>query len=499
MDLHHASETGLMKADVQHRPDIVELISSAWAAQAVWAETSLRQRLKLVTRLRRLIARNAAELAQAVGDRPGRADGETLAMEVLPLADACHFLEREAESLLAPRRLGTKGRPLWLSGTEAEVRREPLGLVLIIAPSNYPLFLPGVQVVQALTAGNAVLIKPAPGCVEPMRALLLLLEQAGLPAGLCVLLDETVEAGREAIAAGVDKLVLTGSADTGRHVLADLAPYLTPAVMELSGNDAVFVLPGADLDLTAKALAYGLRLNGGATCIAPRRVFADRGCALELERRLTPLVLDLAPVALPERVRNQVARLLDEAETAGCRLIGHRFRAEEPRMAPVIIADAVPELGLLREDIFAPVLSLVPVAGEADALNAAAQCPYALGASIFGPESLARPLAARVRAGSVTINDLIVPTADPRLPFGGQGISGFGVTRGAEGLLEMTAVKAVTVRSGRFRPHYDPVTPADAASMLDYIAAAHGEGARWPAMKRLVRGLMGRGRGSGQA
>ena len=495
MDRRHTNETGLMEADVQHRLDIARLIFDARSAQAGWGETSLRRRLAVITGLRHLIARNASDLSQSVGERPGRAEGETLALEVLPLADACRFLEREAEALLAPKRLGSKGRPLWLSGASAEIRREPLGVVLVVAPSNYPLFLPGVQIVQALVAGNAVLIKPAPGCADPMRVLLGLLEDAGLPAGLCILLDETVEAGREAIAAGMDKLVLTGSAETGRRVLADLAPHLTPAVMELSGNDAVFVLPGADLDLTAKALAYGLRLNGGATCIAPRRVFADRGCALELEQRLTPLALSLPPVAVPERIRTQVARLLAEAEDAGCRLIGPRFRVDEPRMAPVIVADAVPELGLLREDIFAPVLSLVPVAGEADALDAAAQCPYA-----WEPRSSARnrwrgPSPA-VRAGSVIINDLIVPTADPRLPFGGQGISGFGTTRGAEGLLEMTVLKTVTLRSGRFRPHYDPVTPADTAMMLDYIAAAHGDGARLPAVKRLVRGLMGRGRGT---
>jgi acyl-CoA reductase-like NAD-dependent aldehyde dehydrogenase len=498
MDRRHTNETGLMETDVQHRLDIARLIFDARSAQASWRETSLRRRLAIITGLRHLIARHASELSQSVGERPGRAEGETLALEVLPLADACRFLEREAESLLAPKRLGSKGRPLWLSGASAEIRREPLGVVLVVAPSNYPLFLPGVQIVQALAAGNAVLIKPAPGCADPMRVLLGLLEDAGLPAGLCILLDETVEAGREAIATGIDKLVLTGSAETGRRVLADLAPHLTPAVMELSGNDAVFVLPGADLDLTAKALAYGLRLNGGATCIAPRRVFADRGCALELERRLTPLALSLPPVAVPERIRAQVARLLSEAEDAGCRLIGPRLRADEPRMAPVIVADAVPELGLLREDIFAPVLSLVPVAGEADALDAAAQCPYALGASIFGPEPLARSLAGKVRAGSVIINDLIVPTADPRLPFGGQGISGFGTTRGAEGLLEMTALKTVTLRNGRFRPHYDPVTPADTAMMLDYIAAAHGGGVRLSAVKRLVKGLMGRGRGTRQ-
>ena len=233
MDHRHANETGLIEADVQHRPDIARLILDARIAQGVWAETPLRRRLGVITRLRHLIARNAAELSQSVGERPGRAEGETLALEVLPLADACRFLEREAEAVLAPKRLGSKGRPLWLSGASAEIRREPLGVILIVAPSNYPLFLPGVQIVQALVAGNAVLIKPAPGCIEPMRALLGLLEEAGLPAGLCELLGKSVENGREAIAAGVDKLVLTGSAETGRRVLTDLAPHLD------SGRDGV--------------------------------------------------------------------------------------------------------------------------------------------------------------------------------------------------------------------------------------------------------------------
>ena len=492
MDRHGTTETGLMTPEVQHPRGGAEIIPEMRSAQAAWERTAVAGRLDVVARLRRLIARDARALADAVGERPGRAPGETAALEILPLLDACRFLEREAAAVLAPRKLGSCGRPAWLFGVAAEIRRDPLGVVLVIAPSNYPLFLPGVQIVQALAAGNAVLVKPAPGCVAPMDALLGLLGEAGLPDGLCHLLDASVEAGREAIAAGVDKVVLTGSVATGRRVSADLAEHLTPAVMELSGNDAVFVLPGADPDMAARALAYGVRLNGGATCIAPRRVFADRSLALDLERRLAPLVLNAAPVAVPERIRQQVARLVEEAEAAGCRLIGRPFRAEEPEMAPLLVADAVPELGLLREDIFAPVLSLVPVAGEEDALAASSHCDYALGAAVFGPEKRALALAGRIRAGAVTVNDLIVPTADPRLPFGGRGASGFGTTRGAEGLLEMTALKAVAVRGGRFRPHYDPLGPADSAMMFDYIEAAHGSGGRLPAVKRLVRGLMGR-------
>ncbi|EWY37953.1 hypothetical protein N825_16245 [Skermanella stibiiresistens SB22] len=484
-----------MAEDVQHRRDAAEIIPVSRVARKEWGRLAVAERVAVIGRLRRLIARDARALDDAVGDRPGRAKGETAALEILPLLDACRFLEREAAALLAPRRLGSRGRPAWLFGVKAEVRREPLGVVLVVAPSNYPLFLPGVQIVQALAAGNAVVVKPAPGHRAPIDKLASLLAEAGLPDGLCAVLDETVEAGRDAISAGVDKVVLTGSVVTGRRVLADLAEHLTPSVMELSGNDAVFVLPGADVGMVAKALAYGLRLNGGATCIAPRRVFAARSLALDLERQLTSLVLETPPVAVPERIRLQVAPLVEEAQAAGCRLIGRPFDAREPEMAPLLVADAVPELGLLRQDIFAPVLSLVPVADETDALAAASACDYALGAAIFGPEQEALALAVLVEAGSVVVNDLIVATADPRLPFGGRGSSGFGTTRGAEGLLEMTALKAVSIRGGRFRPHYDPVGPADAALMFDYIEAVHGTGARLPALRRLVKGLMGQGRG----
>jgi acyl-CoA reductase-like NAD-dependent aldehyde dehydrogenase len=241
--------------------------------------------------------------------------------------------------------------------------------------------------------------------------------------------------------------------------------------MELSGNDAVFVLPGADIALVADSLAYGLRLNGGATCIAPRRVFVSRSQGAALETALLTRIGTIPPTPLPDRIRALLHTLLDEAAASGARVLAHPGPAGVP---PIIIADAGPQLRLLHEDIFAPVLSLVPVADMAEALAIAALCPYALGASIFGPPDAARALADAVNAGSVVINDLIVPTADPRLPFGGRGRSGFGVTRGAEGLLSMTAIKTVSTRSGRFRPHLAPATEADETRFGAMIALLHG-------------------------
>lgn len=380
---------------------------SAREAQAEWSARPVAERLRVLRALRHRIAERCEELVRACG----RSAAEVLSSEVVPLADACRFLEREASPLLAPRRLGAEGRPVWLRGVDVELRREPFGLVLIIAPSNYPLFLPGVQTLQALAAGNAVLWKPGRGGLAAALAFAGLALEAGLDPRLLTVLPEAPDAARDAIASGVDKVVLTGSAATGREVLPELARRLVPAIAELSGHDALFVLPGADLDRVARAIRFGLELNGGATCIAPRRVFVPHAFAAGLEARLTELAV--------------------------------------------------------------PAISVTAVVDMEQALAETARCPYALGASVFGPEAAARELAGRVRAGVVVINDVIVPTADPRLPFGGRGESGFGVTRGAEGLLELTAIKAVAVRRGRWLPHLDDRQPEDGDLFRAWLAAAH--------------------------
>jgi acyl-CoA reductase-like NAD-dependent aldehyde dehydrogenase len=148
-------------------------------------------------------------------------------------------------------------------------------------------------------------------------------------------------------------------------------------------------------------------------------------------------------------------------------------------MMPVaVVADARVDMPLLQEDLFAPILSLVPVAGEDEAVAAANACPYALGASVFGPEAPALRVADRLDVGCVQIGDVIAPTGDPRLPFGGRRASGFGVTRGAEGLLEMTAIKTVSIRRGRHLQHLEPMRPGDEALFLGYLRAGHARSLR---------------------
>lgn len=483
-------------------------MSAARLAQTRWAVTPLAERLARVRELRRLIADHAMLLAEASASARNRPPLESLTAEVLPVAEACRFLEREAESILAPRLYGRRGLPLWLSGVRSEVRREPVGVVLVIGPGNYPLLLPGVQLIQALVGGNAVLLKPGVGGSFAARALIEIIHRAGFDSHLVALLPESTEAVRAAIEALPDKVVFTGSAATGEKILAQLAPHLIPSVMELSGCDAVVVRADADLDLVVKALKFGVTLNNGATCMAPKRVFVHRAIATELEGRLARSFrtgssrresAQTSPngemIRLTSDATRSMRELLSEAVAQGAHFIAGRISPDGAVQLPAILAGVEPSARLLTEDVFAPVLSLITVADDAEAITRANDCPYALGASVFTrDESTGHSIAACLNAGIVTINDLVIPSADARLPFGGRHRSGFGVTRGPEGLLELTVPKVITTSRSKFRPALEPPHPKDEAMFQAYLELTHGRGfgRRLSALIALFKSLSGR-------
>ncbi len=219
--------------------------------------TPAARRLELVREIRRLVAEHAPYLAEASASTRRRPALESLTAEVVPFTEACRFLERNAGRILAARRLGRRGLLLWLAGVRAEIHREPVGVVLIIGPGNYPLFLPGVQLIQALVAGNAVLIKPGIGGTPAAQALSGLLVRASFDPLLVGVLSESPEAARAAILARPDKVLFTGSAATGENLLAQLAPHLIPATMELSDCDAV-------MECSPKIEPGVMRVSGGA-------------------------------------------------------------------------------------------------------------------------------------------------------------------------------------------------------------------------------------------
>jgi aldehyde dehydrogenase (NAD+) len=407
-------------------------VQQARPAQAEWLQVPLRERLRVIRKLRHAIAAEGLDLCELFPDELARDPAQSLTAEIIPLADACRFLEREAEQILAPRRVSKKSRPFWMSGVELELQRDPLGVVLIVAPANYPLFIAGVQAVQALASGNAVLLKPGRGCSTLAAAFRSLALKAGVPEKLFQLLPEQIESVQAAIAGGIDKVFVTGSRETGWAVYGQAADQLIPAVLELSGADPVFIQAGADLDRAAKAILFGRRWNNGNTCIVPRRIFVHESISYEFEQRLR---------------KRSGSRIVDLPIT--------RFRNDD------------------------------------HALHLAAQSHYALGASVFGDRSTAESFASRVNAGVVVLNDIIAPTADPRIPFGGRGWSGFGTTRGAEGLLEFTTLKAVVTQTARRLRHLEPLPENATELFAAYLAAVHQmPGKRLRAWQHLLSTLL---------
>ena len=467
-------------------------LNAARTAQSDWCEIALQDRLKTLTKLRLKIAADPRALARTV-ERENLA--ETLAAEVLPLLDACRFLETEAPRILRERIVSNRARPMWLWGNSVALRSEPLGVVLIIAPSNYPLMLPGIQALQAIAAGNAVLIKPALNCSRTAEALVSMARSVGLPEGLIQVLPESSAAAVHTIRKGVDKVFLTGSAVTGQAVSRELAESTTPSVMELSGCDAVFVLEDADLNLVSDCLVFGLTLNNSQTCMAPRRVFA-RDHQVDEILRLVNAKLESRIVEREQRgtgpspnsndgpaielraaaaLQTSAAAKIREAISDGAELVCGSFtNGKTSELSGIAILDHVTSaMSVAQSDIFAPVVSFIRVESDIQALQENAKCPYALSATVFGSATRCEQLARRIDAGCVVINDMIVPTADPRVPFGGRGMSGHGTTRGEAGLLEMTQLKAIVATRRWFKPHLQLPTSADADVLEQLIRLEH--------------------------
>ncbi|MGF1450799.1 MAG: aldehyde dehydrogenase family protein [Opitutales bacterium] len=440
----------------------------------------LRANLRWLRKLRTTLASRAEEIAGELACFRRCPLAEALASEVLPLLESVRFLERNLLADLRPRRLPRAGRPWWLGGVVALEGWRPRGRVLIVAPGNYPLFLAGSQALQALAAGNTVVWKPAPGAEAPARHFAQALGAAGGPVERFSIAQSTVEAVYREIETGLDLAVFTGSSTHGRKLLAALAERLVPAVVELSGCDSVWLRPDADLRLAARSVAYGLLLNRGRTCIAPRRLLVPEALLAdfreELRQALDVQLAASSPDGSLHSWPDQTLAAVESALAAGAReSVPHKGSFDREAPPPVMILEGVtPTMPVWTQDLFAPVACLVTYPDEATALTWEQACPYRLGATVFGRDhGAARKLACALPAPTVSINELIVATADPRLTFEGCGESGYGATRGHGGLRAMAQRQTILTQTWPFHPHLDPKRASDASLLLKLIRWLH--------------------------
>lgn len=424
----------------------------------------LRERLAWLRRFRGLVTSQREHLCDLIERDMGKPRADALVQDVIPLLAACRWLERHAPRLLKERRVGWGG--VWTLGQSHRIARVPLGHVGIIATWNYPVQLLGIQLIQALIAGNRVTVKPSENAPRSQARLLEIAIAAGnrvFPALWWT--APTREAGAQMLReARFDHVVFTGSTGVGRSIAEWAAGTLTPTTLELSGNDSAFVLADADAALAARSIWAAVTMNAGQTCMAPHRVLVLRPAYGAFLKALSPLVASAKPVSLVNEaaVRRVWEVMAGSLQHGPARPLSGVTEPPPPggrSFTPAAIVDCTGTEPAVVSEHFGPLLAVVPVDSVKDALRIHHSVAQHLSASIYtGDPRAARELAPHLRTGIVTINDTVLPTAHPGLAITGLGESGWGASRGVEGLLALTRPLHTSTTSPLIRPPVDPLT-----------------------------------------
>ena len=385
---------------------------------------------------------------------PGRL--EAISAEVLPACDSLTFYARRARKLLADQRL-----PLHLLKTKKLVLSyRPMGVIGIITPWNFPFILSLNPIVQALMAGNSVVVKPSE--VTPFVGLMLgeLFEQADFPADVLQIATGDGTTGAALVEAGCDKISFTGSVKTGRKVGEACGRQLIPCTLELGGKDPMIVCADARLELAAKGAVWSAFANSGQVCMSTERVyvaseiaepFIDRVVALTRELRQgleSEGEVDVGSLTFAPQLEI-IERHIADAVEKGARVLagGRRNPAYKGYFfEPTVLVDVDHSMDVMREESFGPLLPIQVVQDEDEAIRLANDSSYGLQASVWSRDVYrARTLAGKIHAGGVTVDDAMVTYAATESPFGGVNDSGIGRVNGEIGLKGYCHVQSVVL------------------------------------------------------
>lgn len=436
---------------------IGERISRARDAQRKWAPSSFAKRRAHIFKMRDYIVANSDYLVETLHQDTAKTRLDALADEVLPCAFACNWYAREAERVLAKRSVKTSIGVMF--NKKSQIHRLPLGVVGVISPWNYPLTIPFGEIVMGLMAGNAIILRCSEVTPQVSSAIDAIVAAGELPENLYQRVSgEGAKVVDGFFKHGIDKLFFTGSVQVGKELMRQAAETLTPLSLELGGNDPMLVLDDADLERASNGALWGAFQNGGQTCAGIERLYVDESVYddfLALVCRKTRALrhgldvgfnVDIGGITTAKQlaiIRAQVeAALADGAQVAAqSQLVG----ANSDKLFPATVLVGVNHsMEVMREETFGPVLGIMKVRNEKEAIAMANDSNYALSSSVWTRDNeRGKRVAMAVAAGVSTINDHTITHALSETPWGGWKHSGIGRTHGEEGLYEMTHCKVI--------------------------------------------------------
>jgi acyl-CoA reductase-like NAD-dependent aldehyde dehydrogenase len=471
---------------------VAEMARRGRAAQPGWQAMGFDGRVRVMRRLQKWIMDNADRVVATIVSETGKTYEDAWIAEITYAGGAIDYWAKHAEAFLADESIHAS--TLAVKGKKMVVRYEPLGLVGVIGPWNYPLTNSFGDSLPAMLAGNSVILKPSE--ITPLTSLLLAegLAESGLPDGVF-----QVATGRGATGAAlideVDMIMFTGSTETGKKIMARAAQTLTPVSLELGGKDPMIVLADADLERAANLAVYYSMLNAGQTCISIERVYVeepiydafvqkvvDKVGVLRQGESTGPATAEVGAMTVAKQLEIVEEHVRDALAKGARALTGGKRRAGEGLFyEPTVLVDVDHTMKAMTEETFGPTLPIMKVADAEEALTLANDSPYGLGGAVLsGDRERGEQLARRLQSGAVCVNDALLNYVAIELPMGGWKASGMGIRHGAAGIRKYTRQQSLFISRVHLKrdPYMFPYKPLMSKALFRGLRFIYGRGRR---------------------
>jgi aldehyde dehydrogenase (NAD+) len=429
---------------------IHELVHRARSSACMWQELGTSGRKKILRAWAHYLSVHIDELAKVVSLETGKPIGDALLESTIAI-DHLSWAARNAGKYLSDSH---RSPGLLMANMSTHVEYQPLGVVGVIGPWNYPVFTPMGSIAYALAAGNTVVFKPSEFTPGVGHWLGESFNKVSPNTHVFFVATGGPETGAALTKSAVDKIAFTGSTATGKKIAAICAETLTPVLMECGGTDPAIIAKDADIARAAEAVLWGAMSNAGQTCVGIERVYVVEDVAEDFIAKITQLASeikagrDYGAATMPSQLRVIDAHIKDAARHGAEFIVGSVESVQAPYVQPTIMVN-VPEDSLaVAEETFGPTLTIKRVKNLNEAVALSNASKYGLAASVWSKRH-GKEIARQLHCGMVSVNSVLAFTATPSMPFGGTKQSGYGRIHGPEGLREFTYTRAVVAQ--RFR------------------------------------------------
>jgi acyl-CoA reductase-like NAD-dependent aldehyde dehydrogenase len=443
---------------ITSKDDVDAAVARARAAFPAWRDLGIDKRLEILGRLKSVILEHGEEYARQISKDTGKPLVDSLVTELMMVPLFIDHYKKHAKSVLGREKVPGS---IIFPGKKGYVEHFPMGVIGIISPWNFPFNLSAVPIISALIGGNTAVLKPSE--ITPLTGEVVrdAFGRIGLPEGVVEVVQGDGSTGAALVDAEIDKIFFTGSVATGRKVMEAAAKKPIPVELELGGKDAMIVCHDAPLERAAKAAVWGGFINCGQMCTSVERCFVVDSVYPQfvsaVEKEIRSLTYgspeegaDIGPLTSPDQMAI-VERHVEAARDAGATIVtgGKRANRGGQFYEPTLVLDVDTDMEIYREETFGPVLPVIRVRDEEEALSLANNHQYGLTGSVWTKDiKRGIELASRMESGQCSVNDLVQSVGNPALPFGGVKNSGFGRYHGAEGLRSFCHQKAIFVDRG---------------------------------------------------